>query len=892
MTMFSRLQSAVGTTAVTIGAALLGLLPFAPPLGAHPITVDGSTSDWPLTGVSIGNLGSIARGPEGIGEYIWNDVLGDTRADQPPLPRSDIRSLRITGSRTHLSFLIVMADLDFSVGEHVVIAIDLDQISGHGGEHFGPDLTGTFCSPEVGYEYLVTTRIASLFKYAETYGYWSGQFTQDSIARSPSTDAIEFSIPWSRLGLTGPPVTPIRFAVVSYNSDGNGLPTPFPGSWAVDCVTNYGDPRTSGYPDTRVETTDFIVDYFFDVWFSSSGEPIAPLLVSEAIVDAPGNESLTEWFEVANRTTSPLSLDGVKLGDEETPDETGFDAMYAFPSGFAVPAAGSIVFAKDAASFQGLHGVLPDFEFGADPAVPNLFAYTPWMSGSGIRLDNAGDEVLLLDRSDTVLDVLVFGTGSWPGVGPHSPVPPEGHTLARSPADLDHDDCQADFVDLASPTPRAVDFLGDLALTGFSTPWLRRACVPTRVSATLRSDLTATAFRIGVYLSSDSVVTAGDLLIGSTLVAMGANQTATHEFDVSVPEGILGDLYAGVVLDDLGQDPESDELNNSAKVAMPVVVPTLQPAADVRNDQGRFVRLHWLASSRDVESSPTPILQYEVFRRIDPLPVPAATRRAPPAPSRPTSALLAGWEFVAAAPAHAESEYQLVVPTLVDSNAVSGAVPSVFFVRAATATPAIYFDSCPDSGWSVDNLAPATPAPFTAVRVGGSTALHWGANREPDLAVYRLYRGASLDFVPGSANLVAETPDTGYVDVAAPAYYKLSAVDRNGNESAFATLVPTEPVGVLAVPIALALGRAMPNPASREVALALELPVAARVRLEVLDAAGRRVRAFAEHALGPGRHRLAWDLAGDGGLRLASGRYFLRVRVGREAFTRAVTILD
>jgi hypothetical protein len=40
-----------------------------------------------------------------------------------------------------------------------------------------------------------------------------------------------------------------------------------------------------------------------------------------------------------------------------------------------------------------------------------------------------------------------------------------------------------------------------------------------------------------------------------------------------------------------------------------------------------------------------------------------------------------------------------------DSDA-TGPHYSVFFVRAATAQPTLYFDSRPDSGYSVDNLPP------------------------------------------------------------------------------------------------------------------------------------------------------------------------------------------
>ena len=147
---------------------------------------------------------------------------------------------------------------------------------------------------------------------------------------------------------------------------------------------------------------------------------------------------------------------------------------------------------------------------------------------------------------------------------------------------------------------------------------------------------------------------------------------------------------------------------------------------------------------------------------------------------------------------------------------LAGIHMTTFFVRAATATPTTYFDSPPDSGYSVDNLPPAPPSPFAAAYASGATHLHWGANTEPDLWYYRLYRGSSVGFTPGPASLIATRSDTGYVDAGpAGSYYKLSAVDVNGNESGYAVLTPngTTEVERPSVPRAVFLAPPSPNPA-------------------------------------------------------------------------------
>jgi hypothetical protein len=240
---------------------------------------------------------------------------------------------------------------------------------------------------------------------------------------------------------------------------------------------------------------------------------------------------------------------------------------------------------------------------------------------------------------------------------------------------------------------------------------------------------------------------------------------------------------------------------------------TITAVEDVAHDEGREVRLRFLPNGFDALGSSVPILRYDVFRQIDVSPdasarsksvsplgslAPSETR-----PALPAETMLSGWDAVASVGAYGESEYSVVVPTLADSDA-TGFHYSAFLVRAATAQPTVYFDSAPDSGYSLDNLPPPTPAPFAAVYGPPSTALHWGPNSARDFYEFRLYRGLDTDFVPGFANLVTATRDTGYVDATPTVYvYKLSAVDIHGNESHFAVVTPNGPVATLASLVAI-----------------------------------------------------------------------------------------
>jgi hypothetical protein len=205
--------------------------------------------------------------------------------------------------------------------------------------------------------------------------------------------------------------------------------------------------------------------------------------------------------------------------------------------------------------------------------------------------------------------------------------------------------------------------------------------------------------------------------------------------------------------------------------------------------------------------------------------------------------------------------------------------------------PFVYFDSGAENGYSIDNLPPPTPSPFFAAYASGATHLHWTPSTAGDFAEFRLYRGATAGFVPGSGNLVAAVADTGYADVgAAGSYYKLSAVDWNGNESAFALVSPTQTTGATGeAPLALALDGTRPNPARGDrMLIHFALPNAEPATLELFDLAGRRVAGRAVGSLGGGRH--AVDLAPE--RRLPAGMYLIRLAQGASQLTARSVILD
>ncbi len=342
----------------------------------------------------------------------------------------------------------------------------------------------------------------------------------------------------------------------------------------------------------------------------------------------------------------------------------------------------------------------------------------------------------------------------------------------------------------------------------------------------------------------------------------------------------------GVALDAAGNVYAADHFNS--RIVRYSHLQKVTAVTDIKGDQGHQVRLRIAANGSDAAGSGTVITSYEVYRRIN------AANGAPLAASRarsaPTRAQSESWDYVATIPARGDSSYNAVIPTLADSSA-TGTHWSSFFVSATTSSPTTNFFSAADSGYSVDNLPPATPAPFTAAYTSGASDLHWGRNTESDLWYYRLYRGAAAGFVPSPANLIATRSDTGYVDPGpAGNWYALSAVDVNGNESGYATMAPG---GTLAVgpapPLAFALAGTRPNPARGanlgvEFVLAQPLPAS----IELLDVTGRMVAAREVGSLGIGRHVV--DLAA--GRRIPPGVYMIRLTQGRNWRSVRAVVLE
>lgn len=180
--------------------------------------------------------------------------------------------------------------------------------------------------------------------------------------------------------------------------------------------------------------------------------PAGHLLISEVLYDSPGLDD-AEFIELVNPTGSTIDLSSFSLSDAVNP--TDFEDLRRFPPGTTLVPRTALVVATTATGFFAKFGKNPDFEIlNTDPAVSSLIDDPNWGStNTYLQLGNAGDEVILRDPNNQVIDVVTYGSGSYPGVTACPLITLLNASLERNPFWRDTDDCTVDFFENAFPSP-------------------------------------------------------------------------------------------------------------------------------------------------------------------------------------------------------------------------------------------------------------------------------------------------------------------------------------------------------------------------------------------------------------------------------------------------------
>jgi hypothetical protein len=347
---------------------------------------------------------------------------------------------------------------------------------------------------------------------------------------------------------------------------------------------------------------------------------------------------------------------------------------------------------------------------------------------------------------------------------------------------------------------------------------------------------------------------------------------------------------------------------------------------DVPDDQGGWVRIHFTRSLYDdVDETTHPIATYDIHRRIDnpalvadllqetQIAVPPggqSTQRTARETDRGGRYIMyedryflvndwgasqsppGVWEVVASMSARQEDYYVRLAPTLGDSSLV---IPySVYYISAHTTTPAVFYDSPADSGYSVDNIAPGVPEEFAvAYNTGTGNYLTWEPPGDGDLQYYRVYRDDAPGFTPTPGNLVHSTIDTEWTDPLFDGwqvYYKVTALDYVGNESDATTTGTMTGVPDPSIK-SFELRQNVPNPFNPSTTITFALPERARVKLSIYSIEGRLVTTLLDEAIDGGIREVTWSGKDGRGNPVSSGVYFYRLQAGNTVLTKKMTVL-
>ncbi len=211
-----------------------------------------------------------------------------------------------------------------------------------------------------------------------------------------------------------------------------------------------------------------------------------------------------------------------------------------------------------------------------------------------------------------------------------------------------------------------------------------------------------------------------------------------------------------------------------------------------------------------------------------------------------------------------------------------------------------------------DVIAPSAPTNLSVTSSANNhPLLSWSPNSEADVDDYDIYKKKGL----GNWNYLASTSGTSYEDTqedvigkyhqanATICYYKIKAVDFNGNESGYSNtvsiLVEGEPLskrGVIGgtgfnVPEQIALYQNYPNPFNPSTAIQFDLPEAVEVELTIYSLSGQRIATLMNENLEAGSYEVKWNGKDTFGNEVSSGIYLYQLKAGEKLFIKKMMLI-
>ena len=306
------------------------------------------------------------------------------------------------------------------------------------------------------------------------------------------------------------------------------------------------------------------------------------------------------------------------------------------------------------------------------------------------------------------------------------------------------------------------------------------------------------------------------------------------------------------------------------------MAPEISLLIDQPDDQGRWMRMRFWPGYTDWGN----FSGYSIWRYS------------------PTPTGVSIMDFVDYIPNHDFGEYSLVVPTLVDSSA-HNSTPDVygtsFWVTGHWDTYG-YIDGEWAFGYSIDNIHPGVPGQLLLLSATEtSVEIAWDASMADDFQYFEVHRSNNPDFVDAHINFTAEPMHHDIaVEVGQTYYYKVQAVDANGNVGEATNVVTTSIVSINKsdmLPTAYGLSQNYPNPFNPTTSIEFALPEAADVSLEIYNLLGQKVRTLVNGYVSAGYVTTRWDGLDQHGQEVGSGTYIYRLKTTDQSFSKKLVLM-
>jgi len=183
--------------------------------------------------------------------------------------------------------------------------------------------------------------------------------------------------------------------------------------------------------------------------------------------------------------------------------------------------------------------------------------------------------------------------------------------------------------------------------------------------------------------------------------------------------------------------------------------------------------------------------------------------------------------------------------------------------------------------YTYQDIAPRPPVNISLTKQVKNLTVSWNKNTEADFSYYKIYKSGKTGFIIDTANFVSSTSDTLFYDkIKDSSFYKVTAVDKQGNESKASVEAGYIITGINELKLTepeYNLYNNYPNPFNPATKISYRLKEAGNVKLTIYDIKGERIATLLNEEKEAGYHETEFNPSKSGNL--ASGVYICRIDI-------------